>query len=105
MEQSQYLYILVRQDLPLEQIIVQSSHLAWEISSKTSLNFHPCFVVIGVKNENELLYELTTLTHEKIPIEIFREPLFDNTITAIGFLSRNINDRKFMKKYRILKMR
>lgn len=101
---NKYLYILIRQDLSQEQMIVQSSHLAWEVSKKHSLDFHPCFVVIGVKNEESLNMEFYKLRDKNIDLQCFREPMFDNTLTAIGFLSESSEQRKMMKKYQLLKL-
>lgn len=99
-----HVYILVRQDLPKSQIVVQSSHLAWEIACGENPPQHPNMVVIGVKCEKDLLEHHQRLTSLGVNVYHFVEPLFENTVTSIGFYTQNEDERLLMKKFPLLKI-
>lgn len=99
-----YVYIFVRKDLPKEQLVVQSSHLAWELSKKQNLDYHPSMVVVGISNEQKLCMEYDKLKDLGLDLATFYEPLFDNTLTAIGLIADH-DQRIHMKRYQLLKIK
>jgi hypothetical protein len=70
-----YVYILVRQDLPLEDQIVQASHAALYAGQEfVQRNLIPNIVLIGVKDEPALRYYHLLCTGAGIEAHLFYEP-------------------------------
>lgn len=92
-------YIIVRNDLPDIQKLVQSSHVAWECGKEYS---HPSLVVVVVKNEKKLKLVMQDLTNLKIKYKLFRDNIFNNEITAIG--TEPLDDIQYLKRFQLLKI-
>lgn len=95
-----YSYLIVRNDLPDAQKVVQASHATWEGSSE--MRRHPSLVCLVVKNEAKLKKTMAELIENDIQFSIFREPLFDNTITAICTEPLIGEKREVLKRYQLL---
>lgn len=97
-----YVYILIRKDLPNAQRVVQSSHVAWEVSKCSSLETHPSMVLIGIDNLTKLSNQAEFLESKGLKVFKFHEPLFGNELTAIAALVTTEADRSVFKKYQLL---
>lgn len=97
-----YVYILIRKDLPNTQRVVQSSHVAWEVSKKHNLEVHPSMILIGLNNLKHLETQKKKLQDQGLEVVEFSEPLFNNEITAIGILVTKESERELFKKYQLL---
>lgn len=97
-----YVYILIRKDLPNAQRVVQSSHVAWEVSKKYNLDTHPSMVLIGINSQSHLLKQRDSLQSQGLEVVEFKEPLFNNEVTALGILVTSEADRAKFKKYQLL---
>lgn len=97
-----YVYILLRKDLSNSQRVVQSSHVAWEISKKHSLNEHPSVIVIGIKDEPKLIKEWNRIKSKEMDVTTFYEPLFENKLSCIAVLTKTESEREFFKRYNLL---
>lgn len=99
-----YVYIFLRKDISNEQLVVQSSHLAWELAKKHNVDYHPSMIVIGVENLVKLKKELEKFQQIGFELSLFHEPLINNDLTSFGFLIDN-DKRVLLKKYQLLKVR
>ena len=97
-----YVYILLRKDLPNAQRVVQCSHAVFEVSQAHKLAQHPSMVVLGLRDEKSLLREAKKLEAQGLKPFAFKEPLFNDETTAIAFLVENEIDRFHFKKYQLL---
>lgn len=97
-----YAYIFIRQDIPNAQRVVQSSHLAWELSKQNNLQEHPSMVVIGIKTLPQLLAEMHKVELQGFSVVKFQEPLFNNEVTAFGVLTTEESERRKLRKYQLL---
>ena len=95
-----YMYVFIRKDLPHTQKIVQSSHVAFELSKKYQLDTHPSMVLIGVRDLIHLEKEIKNIGKDVI---IFRDNIFNNEITAFGVMCLTNEERILFKKYQCLK--
>lgn len=95
-----YSYLIVRNDLPDAQKVVQASHATWEGSSE--MRRHPSLVCLVVKNEAKLKKTMAELIENNIQFSIFREPLFENSITAICTEPLSGARREVLKRYQLL---
>jgi len=98
-----YLYILIRKDLPLPQIAVQSCHAAIESAKKYHTEHHPSVIICTVKNENDLINQQRYLTNNGIQFMEFREPDRNNELTAICSEPIYGDDRKIFSKFQLFK--
>lgn len=98
-----YLYIFIREDLSNPQKVVQSSHLAWEVSKKYNLDIHPSMIVIGAKDLNYLHRQKELFQEKQMEVLSFIEPMFNNEMTAIGILTMNNEERSHFRKFQLLK--
>ena len=82
----QRMYVIVRRDLRLSQIVVQSSHAVAEFLKfqKTTWR-NGTMVVIGVSNELELNSLRDSLEDSKIEVSVFYEPDVGED-TALAFM-------------------
>lgn len=105
-----YAYFFTRQDIPNEQQLVQTAHVALVLGNclrpdqLDQLHFACC----GVDNLQELLrieHDLKQLGHEFV---VFRDDIFNDEMTAIGVypiedskrgILRNEKSLKFKDKY------
>lgn len=98
-----YVYVMIRKDLPMPQKVVQSSHAVWELSKKHNLDHHPSVIILEMKDESHLLKESSKIKEKGIDGTSFNEPLFNNETTAVAFLINSPIQRGFFKKYQLLK--
>ena len=102
-----YLYVLVREDLSPSQIAVQSAHAVIEAIRAFAPGQdqeHPHLVLIGVKNEPELLKAYEKLQHFGIQVAKFNEPDRNNETTAIASapIPHDSEQRRLFRGYRLL---
>lgn len=100
-----YVYVMIRKDLPMPQKVVQSSHAVWELAKKHNLDNHPSVVILEMKDEKHLLKESQKITQKGLEGTSFREPLFNNETTAVAFLASSPQERLLFKYYQLLKER
>ena len=101
MLQVKYNYIVVRDDLPTEQQIVQSSHAAYEAGTHLEENSSSVnhLIVLSVPNEHALLETYKKLEQRTIRSILFREPDISNQATALCTEPIYGSRRKFFSKY------
>lgn len=104
-----YVYILVREDLSPSQIAVQSCHAAIEATRRFTPGqdeVHPHLVLIGVKNENDLLKAYERLQYHGISITKFEEPDKNNEVTAISTapIPQDSAQRRLLRNYKLLNL-
>ena len=97
-----YIYIALRADLPRPQQSVQASHAAIEATRKfldTDLE-HPSVIILNMKTENDLVKFMDKCPYNFIE---FREPDMKNQLTAVATEPIFGDDRKFFRKFQLLK--
>lgn len=103
--QNPYVYVLVRQDLSVQQQAVQSAHAVLEMS-RTAWSHpkdHPHLIILGVKNEKQLKEVAADLTvNTKTPFTMFREPDIGNQCTALATDYIYGMDRAYFKKFKLI---
>lgn len=98
------MYVIVRNDLSGPQRAVQACHAAIEASWPLHLDDleHPSVIILGVENEEEL-----NRVEEDLPYhfhyEVFREPHYDNSKTAIAIYPVAESERKWFKDFKLMK--
>lgn len=97
-----YIYIALRSDLSRPQQSVQASHAAIESARNFISNDleHPSVIILNMKSENDLLKFKDKCPHRYIE---FREPDMKNQLTAIATEPIYGDDRKFFRKFQLLK--
>ena len=102
-------YLLVRTDLPCEQIAVQAIHAALESFRSICLGQlcclvgdteHPHVVLCGVESEEMLLQECASMASKGINLTEWREPDKNNELTAVA--SGIVTDRKPFRHWKLL---
>ena len=107
-EDTKYLYVLVRKDLfPASQIAVQSAHAVIEAVRAFSPGQdqeHPHLVLLSVDNQEEIIKAYHRLLNYGIKTVKFHEPDQNNEVTAIATepLSINSNLRRKFSCYKLL---
>lgn len=97
-----YIYIFVRQDLPLQHQIVQSNHATHHMSSfYRSDGDVPNIVLIGLPNIKALERALRKLRDNKIPHYAWVEPDNDFGLTSICTAPILGVQRDCLKNYRV----
>lgn len=103
------MYVFIRKDLPIEQIIVQVAHAALE--SGIHLN-HPTrkedpssLIVLQVKDQKELEKAFDKMSKNEAGIDLikFFEPSWDYGFTSFATSPVKVEDRLLFKKYRLFK--
>jgi hypothetical protein len=98
---------VVRQDLPIEQQIVQAVHAAHEsgiyLSPPTGQT--TSVVVCSVKSEQQLLNTLDRVESRGIKTILFREPDIGNEATAFATEPIPSHQRHMLKNLQLRKMR
>lgn len=104
-----YQYVFVRKDLPSpEQIVVQTAHavaVAQQLRTIYPLDPHCThLIVLGVKNERELIRVMAEMRQWQHDFEMFIEPdLNGGEITAVATgIIRRPERREFFKKFDLL---
>ena len=83
------LYVLVRKDLTKSQQAVQAGHAVaeWLLRSPESSKWeNSTLVYLGVKNKKHLQHRMVELEEKEKPFIGFKEPYYDNEVTAIATL-------------------
>lgn len=97
-----YIYIALRSDLSRPQQAVQASHAAIE-SARNFINEgmeHPSVIILNMKSEEALIKFNNSCPNRTIG---FREPDIGNQLTAIATEPVFGDDRKYFRKYQLLK--
>lgn len=104
--ENSYGYIFVRKDIPKSHIVVQSAHAIFEQARHSKPNFHPSIIVLEAEDEAELKKIAAYLVSKNINFKMFREPMqpYENSITAIATESLNLQRKKMLKMYNLLRM-
>lgn len=95
------MYLFVREDLTPSQQIVQVAHATFEVGREHDVP-SPHYVLIGVKNRDELLRVSDWLSEINIDHKMFYEPDFDTKDTAIATKPIYGDQRSQFKKFRLL---
>jgi len=95
-----YIYVFVRQDMPKEYQIVQACHACLELE-KAPQKTH--LVLIGVKDQLELLKVSQNLEMKDIKFEMFFEPDYETGYSALATEPIYGSKRLTFKKYKLLK--
>lgn len=101
-----YTYVFVRQDIPIEQQLVQASH-ACQISGMEfgKPEKTPSIVMIGVKDQAELLDVSERLNRHEISHHAFYEPDFGpmgySALATCPLLTKK--ERRVFNKYKLYK--
>ena len=80
---SQYIYVLVRTDLPLEHQAPQAIHAAMKASQTFPLQGEERLVFLGIEDQENLLKMKTSLDIRNIPYEEFHEPDYNHGLTSL----------------------
>lgn len=96
------MYVVVRTDLSIPQIAVQSSHAAFEAASLASYKEHPSIIVCGVKNEDKLKQELSRVETLGLIHKPFYENDLDNQLTSFCVVVPD-DQRHLMRKLQLLR--
>lgn len=102
-----YHYVFVRQDISIEQQMVQAGHACTEVgyaireAGESIENLHMC--LIGVLNVEELAKAQTVLTRNDIKHVAFFEPDMDNQMTAIATYPIGHRKRRFLRGFKRLR--
>lgn len=104
-ENRRFVYVLVRTDMDLHNIIVQSSHAAYQ----SGLEFknhadRTTIIVLAVKNEMELREAYHALERTNIQCTMYKEHTLGLGFTAVGTEALTQEQRKLLKKYKLLKV-
>jgi hypothetical protein len=97
-----YSYVIVRKDLSNSQMAVQASHAVAEAMKYD--NSHGSIILLGVETEEELLESYGYLKECGVKVFEFREPFYDNSLTAICTESLTNDRRHFLKEFRLLNL-
>lgn len=94
------LYIITRDDLSVSQKAVQSGHALAEflLQNKSTTWYNGTLVYLKVSDENSLKRLTNHLKKDNIAFTEFKEPMFNNELTAIASLGSN----KFFKNLILL---
>ena len=84
------LYVITRTDLSKSQQAVQAGHaLAEYLLKNNTLWGNGTLVYLKVKNEKELKSLTKLLKYDRVPFTSFKEPDFNDQLTAIASLGSN----------------
>ncbi len=105
-DETAYIYIITRRDLPITQQAVQSGHAIWEASQAFSQlqTEHPHFCLCAVKDEKRLRHDLDKLVKAGIRITAWYEPDFENNpLTAFATEPISGERRHLFRNFQLLK--
>lgn len=105
MNNPEYVYIFVRQDLSKEQQLVQAAHVALVLGSKLNrTNIEELyFTVIGIPQLIDFTTVMKDLKKHGTEYVRFYEPDQGNTLTAIATYPIPKDERGILKEYKLLK--
>lgn len=101
-----YLYVIVRSDLSPSQIAVHTSHAVLQAAKDlklTNWDDHPHFVVCSVKSAEQLLNSSDYLTNNNIDHSVWYEPDFNNEPMALATTLLSGKTRRLLRKFQLLK--
>lgn len=96
-----WVYLFVRQDIRLEQQLVQASHAALTLGSTTPIQGIPNLILIGVPSQMDLLTLEWRLSSHGIRFITFEEPDFNLGLTAIATEPLDAKRKKALAEYRL----
>lgn len=94
-----YLYVLVRKDLPPEQIAVQASHAAFDAGKRFGAGLDPHLVLCTVPGPDALEEAHDALLEQELPVCRFYEPDNDTGYSALASLAVTSKQRRAFKRY------
>lgn len=103
------MYVFIRKDLPIEQIVVQVAHAALEsgihLSHPTPKEEPSSLIVLQVKDQKDLEKAFLKISENEVGIDLikFFEPSWDYGFTSFATSPVKIEDRNLFKKYRLFK--
>lgn len=102
--EKKYIYVFVRKDLSIEQMLVQSSHAAYEagLHFENNSTLSTSVLIIGVKNKLALQKAYDSLK-ESLNLVAFNEPSWDLGFTSFSTQPLNNDQRYLLKKYQLFK--
>lgn len=104
MNDSPYMYLFIREDLSIPQLIVQTSHAAYEAGAGFDRPHRtPNIVLIGVSDQDQLKQTAEYLGKHGIEFEMFHEPDYDTGYTSIATKPLFGKERKPLQKYKLFK--
>jgi hypothetical protein len=98
-----WIYVFVRMDMPIEQIVVQSCHAAQEsgLAFPNPTDEPNSLIVIQVKNKEHLQKAYDKLAASGIKFVQFEETSWDFGFTAFASEPVFAHQREAFKKYRL----
>lgn len=104
-ENRRYMYVIVRADMELPNIIVQSAHAAYEsgLAYKNHAD-RTSIIILQVKDELRLREAYNALQSDGVQCTIYKENTLGLGYTAIGTEALTADQRKLLKKYKLLKV-
>src|SRR6478736_5754001 len=100
-----YVYIFLRQDMSVEQQIVQASHVPLALGQQLDDTRELYFSVIGTPNLEGLDGIINHLVHEHVAYKTFFEPDMNNEYTAVATFPIKAYARGSLLKYRPLRFK
>jgi hypothetical protein len=102
MPNDRWLYLFIRQDIPVAQQITQSNHATYSLA----LAYNPAcdipnIVTIGVPDLAALKRVQYKLVQNQIPHYAWTEPDFDLGFTSITTVPLDFNQKQILKNYRV----
>lgn len=105
-ENRRYMYVLVRADMEIENILVQSTHAAYESGLEFKNNAdRTTIIVLQVKDVYKLHEAYKDLQRAGIQCTIYQEQTLGLGYTAIGTEALTADQRHLLKKYKLLKVK
>lgn len=98
-----YVYVFVRQDLPLSQQLVQSNHAVFSLATLTRQESVPNIIAIGVPDKPALERVLAKLKANQIPHYAWHEPDYDYGFTSIATVPLTVEQKQVLENYRLWK--
>lgn len=99
-----FMYIFVRNDLPAVVKLIQAAHATYKAGLRFKEERVVHFCVFGLKNETKLKSVAWDLNETGFDFEMFYEPDFDIGHTAIAVMPIVGEKREWFKKFKLLKM-
>lgn len=105
-ETRRFMYVIVRTDMELQNIIVQSAHAAYEsgLAYKNHAD-RTSIIVLQVKSELYLRDVYNMLQRKNIQCTMYKEHSLGLGYTAIGTEALTQEQRSVLKKYKLLKVK
>lgn len=93
----------MRRDLSPAQVVVQASHAAYEAASFHTPDLdHPHFVVLGIRNQQELERAYRRVQSSEIRVRPFFESDLGDELTAFATEPISEEQRSFFRRYNCL---